>query len=358
MKSILKNIPAKFEGEIIEREEPCRICGHKSGKKIAVIDYWDLKTSNLVKCEKCQLAQLDPMLTHEETAIGCLAHYVKFNLKNTKAKETRNLLRNFRRGFLFGRTLKKKGITPKNVMEMGSGSGYFLDGLKFVFPEIQITVMDVNKEVLNFNETHHGYTPIENILENPIDRLANQFDLIIARDVIEHVVDIKKVVENIQLYLTNQGLFHFTTPNGHEDIWKHYLTYTQKKEHSELLLNHVNYFDGKGLLDFLSQQSFKKVEYYTYKLKTTRRGRGWKVSEKLMSPVSQKLSSSYYAEEKLGELEDHNFKKSEVLKSWYINKNRKTLTYAVTSYLHANPIRVSPELNIGHEIYGLFKVNK
>jgi len=358
MESILKNIPSEFKGEIIDREEACRICGHKSGKKISVIDYWDLRTSNLVKCSNCNLAQLDPMITHDETAIGCLAYYVKATLRNTKEKEAKNLLRNFRRGFLFGRSLEKQGIEPKKVLEMGPGSGYFLEGLKFVFPEIEITVMDVNKEVLQFNSEHHGYKPIENILEKPLEHLENQFDLVVARDVIEHVVDIKKVVENIQLYLSDQGLFHFTTPNGHEDLWKHYLTYNQKNKHSELLLNHVNYFDGKGLLDFLKEQAFEPLKYYTYKLKTTRRGRGWKVSEKLMSPVSQKLSSSLYANEKIKDLENFSFIKSEVLKSWYINKSRKMMTYIISSYLHANPIRVSPELNVGHEIYGLFQVNK
>lgn len=297
------------------------------------------------------------MITQKDTYEGCLAYYIEESLRVSEKEQKRNLVRNFRRGILFGRSLIKKGANPKNVLEFGPGSGYFSAGLKSIFPDATITVMDVNKEILKYNELHHGYSTIEASLENHIPKLDNTFDLIIARDIIEHVIDIAKVIENTYNYSINNGLFHFITPNGHEDVWKHYLTFHHWQSTSELLINHVNYFDGKGLKDFLVKKNFSTIEYYTYKLKTTRKGRGWKISKKLMAPISMKKESAVYIEEKIKELHTANHRKKDVLK-WYINKNWKWLTYIISWYHHANLIKLSPEINVGHEIYGLFKITK
>ncbi len=358
MKSILKKIPSPLKGEIVERQEECRICKEKIGKQIGEIDYWDIKSSKIIKCEKCGLAQLDPMLTEEETSKGCLAYYIEESLRVSEKEEEKNLLRNFRRGFLFGMSLKTKGIYPKEVLELGPGSGYFANGIKFIFPNAKITVMDVNREMLRLNELHHHYNIIESSLEKYIPELDNKFDLIIARDILEHVIDFSKVIENVKSYFKEKGLFHFITPNGHEDIWKHYLTFNYQNAKSELLINHVNYFDGKGLLNFLLDNNFSPVNYYTYKLKTTRRGRGWKISKKLMAPLSKKKNADYYIDKKIAEVKSINFDKKAVLNKWYISRNRKFLMYIISWYHHANILKLSPELNVGHEIYGLFRITK
>ncbi|MCO6501207.1 MAG: class I SAM-dependent methyltransferase [Vicingus serpentipes] len=358
MNRLLKKIPTPLKGKIVERKEACRMCDSKSGDKIGEVDFWDIKNSDIVKCEKCGLMQLDPMLTQEETAKGCFAYYIEESLRTSPKDQGKNLLRNFRRGFLFGMSLKRKKIIPQQILELGPGSGYFSEGVKFVFPNANVTVMDVNKEVLLINKRTHQFNTIESIPETYDPELENKFDLIIARDIIEHVIDIGKVIKNVKAYLKNQGIFHFITPNGHEDVWKHYLTYNELNKKSELLINHVNYFDGKGLLDYLERNDFSSLEYYTYKLKTTRRGRGWKVDTKLMAPVSQQKNSSFYIEKEFEKVSQENFDKKDVLNKWYIHKNRKLATYFLSWYHHANLITLAPELNVGHEIYGLFRVTK
>jgi SAM-dependent methyltransferase len=355
MNVLLKKIPASLEGTIITREEECRICKEKEGKQIGTVDYWDIKNSKIVKCEKCGLAQLDPMLTEEETSKGCLAYYIEESLRVSQKEQEKNLVRNFRRGVLFGYSLKRRNIRPNDILELGPGSGYFSEGIKFVFPEANITIMDVNKEVLEFNQRQHQYNTIQSVPENYVPELENSFDLVIARDIIEHVVDVSKVIQNVNKYSRPNGYFHFITPNGHEDVWKHYLTAQFTDSNSELLINHVNYFDGKGLEDFLIESNFTPVQYYTYKLKTTRRGRGWKRNPKLMAPVSSTKSSEYYITEGVAKVREIDFDKKDVLDKWYINKNRKLITFLFSWYRHKNLIKVAPELNVGHEFYGLFK---
>ncbi len=357
MKNILRKIPAVIEGKLIERDESCRVCNENKGVLVAAIDYWDIKTSRLIKCSKCNHIQLDPMLTDSETSKGCYAYYIEESLRTSNKEQIINCVRNFRRGVVFGYSLKRKKIFPRSVLELGPGSGYFAEGLKFVFPKIEITVMDINMEIINFNQEHHHYKIIHQTPENFLAEYVEKFDLVIARDIIEHVANITNVLKNVNRYLSPNGYFHFITPNGHEDVWKHYLTSILTHSASELLINHVNYFDGKGLKKLLNREGFTPLDYYTYKIKTTMKGRGWKKNKKLMSPVSTRKNSDFFIRKKIVEIPNGEFVKEKILDKWYIQNKAKWLTYIYSMYQHFSIIRIDPELNIGHEIYGLYKKN-
>lgn len=348
-------MPVSYQGEQVVRECGCRICGEKTGIKIGIADYWDIKTCNIVACEKCGHIQMDPMLNEEETAKGCSAYYVEEFLRTGKQEQIKNCERNFRRGIVLGYTLKINRITPHHVLEFGPGSGYFAAGLQFIFPGAKITVMDVNRDVLEFNREHHGFATIWEIPDNFAAGYKNTFDLIIARDIIEHVTDIVKVLGNVYEYLQPEGIFHFITPNGSEDIWKHYLTYKLKGAPSELLINHVNYFNGNGLKKLLIQKGFNPVSYYTYGIKTTLRGQGWKEALELMNPVSDKKEADYYIRGKTEELKKFEFRKEDILDKWYIKTHLKWFIYLYSLLHHFSFFRIAPERNFGHEIYGLFK---
>ena len=348
-------LKSQFNGDLVDREQPCTICREKTGRQIGIVDYWDIKTSNVVLCEKCRHIQLDPMLNGGETAKGCLAYYIEEFLRTSREKQFKNCERNFRRGVVFGYQLKLKQIFPQSVLELGPGSGYFAAGLQFAFLGIGITVMDINPEVLNFNHEQHGFETIRENPDNFTGSFENRFDLVIARDILEHVNDISKVVENVHAYLKPNGLFHFITPNGREDIWKHYLSLKFGNAPSELLINHVNYFDGKGLKNLLTQKGFSAVDYHTYTFKTTLRGLGWKESKALMSPASRKTQADLFIQEKAGELKRVEFIKEKILDKWYIRPGARWITGLYSLVHHFSMLRLSPERNIGHEIYGLYK---
>jgi SAM-dependent methyltransferase len=294
------------------------------------------------------------MLTEDETAKGCLAYYREESLRVTAKEENRNHIRNFRRGIVFGYSLKKRNLNPHQILELGPGSGYFMAGLKFVYPLAQITVMDVNDKILEAVKKRFHYQTIKVIPEKPVSTFNNAFDLIIARDFIEHVMDISKVMLNIKSYLKVGGIFHFITPNGHEDLWKYYLTYNYLNASSELLINHVNYFDGAGLLNYLTANSFEPLEFYTYQIKTTLRGNGWKVRKKLMAPLSERKNAGQFFSNETIEGNAFDFDDADVLNRWYINDKYKFLVHWIGLYHHYSFIKLPPELNVGHEIYGLF----
>lgn len=357
--------PPPITGKPVKREEACRICGEISAEQIGQVDYWDIKTASLVKCPKCKHIQLDPMLSDAETSRGCFAYYIEESLRTGHEEMAKNCVRNFRRGVLFGNSLMRKRIQPKNVLELGPGSGYFAAGLQFVFPQSVITVMDVNPEVLRSNREQHQFKTVQGIPDNLMDEYEGLFDLVIARDIIEHVTNISAVLININHYLKPGGYFHFITPNGHEDVWKHYLTAIFTGKPSQLLINHVNYYDGKGLRDLLIMKGFAEVDYYIYTLKGSFKGNGWRRSQKLMSPVSGKAggvpgnrmySAGYFINEKAGDVQSIEFNKKEILDQWYISDKNRWITYLYSIFQHFTIFRIRPEFNIG-EIYGLFKKN-
>ena len=343
-----------FEGEIVTRKEHCRICGSFDGIKVAETGFWDLQKSDVAQCRHCKLVQLDPMLTPISTAKGCEAYYLKEISETPEREQIRNLVRNYRRGIVFATLLKNKGHNPGKILEFGPGSGYFSAGIKFIFPECEITVADIVDTVLKLNQEIHGYQTIKGSPEDIQLFEGKQFDLIIARDILEHVTDIGKVIKNIHGLLRPNGLLHFITPNGKEDVWGHYVNWQLRKTPSALLINHVNYFDGEGLLEFLIRSGFRKEEYYTYQVKYRIRGKGWKKSLKLAAGISENESADEMIK-KAGQVSDSKvFKKDEVLNGFILKTKLKWLIILYCRYKHHWLIHLDPRRNIGHEIHGLF----
>ncbi len=345
---------ASFNDARVQREQPCRLCGGQQAHLLAETAYWDIRNTRIVGCDACGLMQLDPMLTGPETDRGCLAYYVEETLRTAPREQVRNLVRNYRRGVLFAWGLKAQGHRPRTLLELGPGSGYFAAGLRRIFPDLEVTVMDVNTEVLHLNARDHGFAGIRSMPEEHHTGLDDRFDLVVARDILEHVIDIGAVLRNVMHYLRPGGLFHFITPNGHEDVWKHRLRHHLGRERSELLINHVNYFDGRGLRQHLEQLGFDRVTYYTYDLKTTLRGRSWSRKPKLWAPVSRSRSAGEFAEDRLHEVQGVAHRKDEVLPSWY-RRGPVWPLLLLSAYQHGHFLRVDPARGIGHEIHGVFR---
>ena len=122
-------------------------------------------------------------------------------INTPEIEQERNLVRNYRRGILFGSQVKRKGFHPETILELGPGSGYFCVGIQGIFPDCRITVVDIVDDVLRNNKDIHGSATFKGTPENLELLGMMQFDLIIARDILEHVTDISKVTENVVKHL-------------------------------------------------------------------------------------------------------------------------------------------------------------
>lgn len=337
----------------VVRAERCSLCGSEQGLLAGKVAFWDLQNSDLVQCHQCRHIQLDPKLTEDATKKGCFAYYKRESHLIPEREQRRNRLRNFRRGVLFGLSMKDHQNEIRDVLEFGPGDGFFLQGLKFVFPNVNVTVLDIVEDVLKFCENTHGYNTLLGSPDSEDLHSPRQFDLVIARDVIEHVNDIPAMFTNLKTLLRPRGFFHFLTPNGYEDVWGHAMLWLEKKETSQLLINHVNYFEGTSLEAYLAKQGFEPVSYYTYKFKHFFRGKGREKSLR-WSQAAVPIHAQEFIERPQQALQVTASPKASI-REWYITPRFPWLTYLVCAYHHLDVFRLNPERNKGHEIFGLFR---
>jgi len=101
------------------------------------------------------------------------------------------------------------------TLDIGCGGGYLTEEL--AHKGFQVTGIDPSKETIICAQKHaqdnnlninyiHGYA--ENL---PFE--SNSFSIIVCCDVLEHISDLKKVIEEISRVLTPGGIFFFETLN-------------------------------------------------------------------------------------------------------------------------------------------------
>lgn len=181
---------------------------------------------------------------------------------------------------------------PLRILEVGAGDGYFLKGLQSIFPDAHYHCLDVVDEILKATEVVHGFKSIHARLEDfEVQNEAEKFDLIIARDILEHVDNPALVIGRLKSAMRPGGLLYILTPNGRQDSWQLQTRFEHDGEPGELLINHVNYFDPVSLQIHLQRQGFRLREYYTFNFKQTLKGAGWRKLAQHMSPPSQKRSA-------------------------------------------------------------------
>lgn len=349
--------PVRAEGDLVKRVDSCSFCSATTGFNVATADYWDLTRVSYIRCSQCELIQVDPMLSREITAKGCEAYYWRELVREGKRNRKKNMTRSFRKGVYFGRILKKRGISPKQILEAGPGDGYFSRGVQFVFPDAAITCLDIVDVVLKDIKARHGFSTLLGTPEELIHLIKQpRFDLIIARDIIEHVGDPSRVFEAFSQALLPGGHFHFITPNGYEDIWTAYCHTRIKGLPSEMLINHVNFFPPLSLRQNLLGFGFEPLLWFIYDFNGTRWGRARRISKGQMAPTSKKLSARATIEscqnspDSKFEIQDH-----EIMKRWWLRPSHRWITYAYCFWKEKHRFTLPADIGIGHEIFGLFK---
>ncbi|MCB0411137.1 MAG: class I SAM-dependent methyltransferase [Bdellovibrionales bacterium] len=331
------------------------MCGSFQGHEVSRGRFWDLKDVSFVRCPQCGLTQTDPMLDDETTALGCQAYFLRESLREGPRNLEKKMIRAFRKGVYFGLLLKKRKISPLKILEIGAGDGYFSRGVHFIFPNAEVTCLDVVKEALDFVEQAHGFKTLWGTPEN-INTLSNHqtYDLIIARDLLEHVRDPGLVMREIYRSLSPGGGFHFITPNGYEDIWLPYCRWKLRHEPCQMLINHVSYFDPQGLRRYLQNIGFRKKIWFTYDFNGTRWGQGRRLTEKQMAEPVSEISAQKTIEEfkakalPLGEISDP------LMRKWWYSSFAPLLTQLYCTLKESRLFVLSADLGIGHEIFGYF----
>jgi SAM-dependent methyltransferase len=112
--------------------------------------------------------------------------------------------------------LKRRGFAPERILDAGSGFGQYSFRLARIFPQAQILGLDVKPELVDSGNQYAKKAGGANVIFQTGDLLemdwADEFDLALSVDVLEHIEDDRRMIRNIGASLRPGGLFVLTTP--------------------------------------------------------------------------------------------------------------------------------------------------
>jgi 2-polyprenyl-3-methyl-5-hydroxy-6-metoxy-1,4-benzoquinol methylase len=106
---------------------------------------------------------------------------------------------------------------PSMVLDVGCGSGYLSYILKQENPNIYVHGFDISDEALRQASTLDKKYKLD-INKKVIPEDANNYDMVICSEVLEHLVDIRNCLCEIRRVLKNTGKLVITVPNF--SFWK------------------------------------------------------------------------------------------------------------------------------------------
>jgi 2-polyprenyl-3-methyl-5-hydroxy-6-metoxy-1,4-benzoquinol methylase len=232
-------------------EIPCPLCG--SDLKIRA--YLGFHPYGVVRCKSCDFYYLSPRLTEE----AMLDLYSKNNYFEGEGSGYQNYLQQekalratFRRLLI---NLSDRKLTGGSLLEIGCGYGYLLDESKNFFQYRVGT--DFSAAALEYAKNR-----ADRVCQGGVDAIPNEelFDCIISSQVIEHVYDPKKFLQQTLERLKPRGKVVIATPDM-GSFWRHIMGH---KWSSFKMPEHVLFFDKKTLSSLMKESGIVNIKTISY----------------------------------------------------------------------------------------------
>lgn len=154
-------------------------------------------------------------------------------------------------------TLRLIPPTTATLLDVGSGSGHFLEATKAIYPDIETWAIDPNQDCSQRPGVDHfilGHYPAD---IGPIT-----FDTIVFNDVLEHLVDPWQVLRDTVDRLSPDGLVLASIPNiRHYSVLRPLLVQGQftYREMGILDRTHLRFFTLASACDLFTQAGYEIV---------------------------------------------------------------------------------------------------
>lgn len=97
------------------------------------------------------------------------------------------------------------GICPKNILDVGCASGWFLSKVKLRYPKSRCIGVDIYKKAIEYGKKRYKSLELIHADAHTLPFTDNSFDLVICTEVLEHVVSPEKVLKEIERVLSPSG---------------------------------------------------------------------------------------------------------------------------------------------------------
>ena len=189
----------------------CPICGSDAqGEKRTIKDHMITQEEfNVVKCESCGFVYTNPR--PNEDVIGSYYKSEEYVSHSSTKKGLVNRLYNLVRSYTLKKKTKLLGeiTTGKELLDIGSGTGHFVDACKKA--GFTIEGLEPDEDARRFCKTEFGIElkPLEVLNKIPV----GSKDLITMWHVLEHVYHLQRDFEKISHILKDNGRLVIGVPN-------------------------------------------------------------------------------------------------------------------------------------------------
>lgn len=111
---------------------------------------------------------------------------------------------------------------PKNILDVGCGTGETLSFLKDLYPRAKLYGVDTSQKAINYSKKR-GHKNIYKSNANKLPFKDGLFDIILFLDVLEHIKDDQSVIDEAKRVLKKGGTILITSP-GLSFIWSEHDT--------------------------------------------------------------------------------------------------------------------------------------
>lgn len=254
-------------------ETSCRICLNKSKNKLILAKEMMLgkmETFDYMLCDVCgclQICNIPKNLSNYYPS-----NYYSFELVDEKflSNQPRKFLRNsknsysvFKKGILGNLLnffspnsaydfLSKLNLTKaSSILDIGSGNGMFLYGLKSIGFDNVIGIDPFIKKNIKYKNNLE-------ILKKTIFQLKGKYDLIILNHSFEHMSDHSNILKKVSSLLNNKGVCVIRTPTVDSYSWEFYKeNWVQLDAPRHLLIHSL-----KSLKFLLKKHNMKIFDFY------------------------------------------------------------------------------------------------
>lgn len=142
----------------------------------------------------------------------------------------------------------------KNILELGCGEGYNAGYLSKAADNI-VTGIDLFEENINYAKKHFPRAKFLQMSAEDLNFPNGNFDTIYAMDVLEHVDDLPKTLDEISRVIKKGGKLIINVPAEKSERWLLSLRPSYFKE-----IHHVRIFTGNQMQQLLEAKGFTMVK--------------------------------------------------------------------------------------------------
>jgi 2-polyprenyl-3-methyl-5-hydroxy-6-metoxy-1,4-benzoquinol methylase len=225
--------------------------------------------TDVTRCRRCGLLYVNPPPTPDQIAQLYDASY--WDAPGTGAREaSRRYHRHYRFGAAYGRRLQQIARQGR-MLEIGCGPGFFLKGVAD-HCDWQVEGVDVAADLETFAREKLGVRVTAGRFEE-VDFGGRQFDLVLGRDVIEHVPRPMAFLEAAHRLLRPGGLLELELPNGPLDLAPARRA-SKRGERASMGAGHLLFISPRVLCAMVMKAGFLVVSASVHSFRDGLRARG------------------------------------------------------------------------------------